>query len=214
MFATFKVYATLALVSVACALDITSISGNPVSEGSLTITWTTSTSDPAGTFSIELTHASFNNQLALANNVDASSLSITVALNNVPAGDGYSIQFVDISNVNAVFASSPDFSIGPVSATQSTTISITPSSTKSASKTTSGSASVSATPISTKAAISPSNTGFGVTMSNTAATSASSAPSSSASTTGTSGALSSRSIPGGSVPCALVALVGAAFALL
>ncbi|KAJ6585389.1 hypothetical protein B0H19DRAFT_420126 [Mycena capillaripes] len=123
MFAMFKIWAILTLAApFAYALDITTITGNAVSEGSLTINWTTSTSDPAGTFSIELNHPSFNSALAIANNVDASSLSKTIPLPVVPPQDGYSITFVDISDINAVFATSQTFTIGAASSTQSVTV--------------------------------------------------------------------------------------------
>ncbi|KAJ6584002.1 hypothetical protein DFH09DRAFT_1144011 [Mycena vulgaris] len=217
MFAMFKLCAILALAApFASALSITTVSGNAVSEGSLTITWTTSTSDASGVFSIELNHPSFNSALALANNVDSSSLSTTVALNNIPVGDGYTITFVDISNINAVFATSAPFAIGPVSATQSTTVTgVTPSSSKSvsASKTASGTSSGSAssgTALSTKPALSSSNTGFGTTAP-ASVTPSSSAPVSSTTGTGASGARSTI----GSVSALLVALgvVAGAFAL-
>ncbi|KAJ7701441.1 hypothetical protein B0H17DRAFT_1045419 [Mycena rosella] len=202
MFAMFKLCAILALAApFASALSISSVTGNAVSEGSLTITWTTSTSDAAGTFSIELNHASFNDALALANNVDSSSLSATVALNNIPVGDGYTITFVDISDINTVFATSAPFSIGPVSATQSTTIkgsTISSSSSTLASKTSSGSGSGSGSatgvPLSTKP-LPTSNTGFGTTGSATQTTPTSSG-SAGPSTTGSSGARSTFAIPG------------------
>ncbi|KAJ7617511.1 hypothetical protein DFH06DRAFT_103419 [Mycena polygramma] len=197
MFAMFKICTILALAApFASALQITSVTGNAVSEGSLTITWTTSTSDPAGTFSVELLHASFNDQLALANNVDASQLSLTVALNNIPVGDGYTIAFVDISDVNTVFTQSEDFSIGPVSQTQSVTVTgsasptVKSSASKSASASGSGSAS-SGVALSTKPAPSTSNTGFGTTGSATPSSAATSSAPSPSATTGA--ALSTRS---------------------
>ncbi|KAJ7143560.1 hypothetical protein C8R43DRAFT_568863 [Mycena crocata] len=164
MFAMFKLCAILVLAApFASALSIATVSGNAVSEGSLTITWNTASDDAAGTFSIELDHPSFvrrydpgkghffnhnlqNNALAIASNVDSSSLSITINLPNVPAEDGYTIEFVDISNINAVYSKSNTFAIGAVSATQSTTVKAAPSSTsKSSSNSASGSGSGSAT---------------------------------------------------------------------
>ncbi|KAJ7080543.1 hypothetical protein C8R44DRAFT_70139 [Mycena epipterygia] len=218
MFAMFKLCAILALAApFASALSITTVSGNAVSEGSLTITWTTSTSDQycrSGTFSIELDHPSFNNALALANNVDSSTLTTTVALPNVPADSGYTIEFVDISNINSVFATSASFSIGAVSATQSTTVTGVPLPSSSASKSASsasksasvtGSGSASSNPISTKPAVSPS--GFGTTgpASSIPTSSSVSAPSTSPSA-GSNGALAVR----GSVAGALLVAVGVA----
>ncbi|KAJ7464796.1 hypothetical protein B0H11DRAFT_2051441 [Mycena galericulata] len=222
MFAMFKLCAILALAApFVSALTITTISGNVVSEGSITITWTTSTSDAAGTFSIELDHPSFNSALGIANNVDSSSLSITIALPNVPAQSGYTIEFVAIDDINTVFTTSNSFSIGAVSATLSTTVtgaSSTPSS-KSVSTTgsASGSASASVTPLSTKPAPSTTNTGFGNTVPPSATSPATSATSSpSPSTTGSSGALVARSVLGGSLSGALLVALGViagAFAL-
>jgi hypothetical protein len=214
MFALFKLCAFLVLAApFASALTITSISGNVVSEGSITITWTTATTDPAGVFSIELDHPSFNSALAIATNVDSSNLQITIALPNVPAQDGYTIEFVDISDINTVYTVSSDFAIGAVSATMSTTVtgasSLTTSSASvsaSASKSASGSSSAaSVTPISTKPAPSTSNTGFGTTASESATAPASISPSSSPSPTGSSGALSSF---GGSRAGALLVALG------
>ncbi|KAJ7439223.1 hypothetical protein FB451DRAFT_1302672 [Mycena latifolia] len=213
MFSMFKLCAILALVApFASALSITSVSGNAVSEGSLTITWTTSTSDASGVFSIELNHPSFNSALALANNVDSSSLSKDIALPVVPAEDGYTITFVDISNINAVFATSADFAIGAASTTQSTTVKgVTSKTSASVSASTSGSSSGSGS--STQPAIStkpiPSTTtGFGTTGS-ASVTAPVSSSSPSASTTG-SGSSGARSTFSGSLPGALVVALGVA----
>ncbi|KAJ7913543.1 hypothetical protein B0H13DRAFT_2004752 [Mycena leptocephala] len=209
MFAMFKICAILALAApLASALAITSVTGNAVSEGSLTISWTTSTSDPAGTFSIELNHPSFNNALAIGNNVDASSLSDTVALPNVPADSGYWITFVDISNINSIFAQSQTFSIGAVSATQSVTVKgSSTASSKSASNSNSvsgSSASTTGVPLSTKPL--PSTTGFGTTGSATPTSAASSAGPSTTPSTGA--ALATRSVVGGSLSGALLVALG------
>ncbi|KAJ7724356.1 hypothetical protein B0H16DRAFT_1596482 [Mycena metata] len=74
-----------------------------------TITWTSTTTD--STFSIELTHPSFNQAIAIANNVDPTLDTLAIELPVVPADDGYTLEFVNITNINQVFATSPDFSI-------------------------------------------------------------------------------------------------------
>ncbi|KAJ7167085.1 hypothetical protein C8R46DRAFT_1096014 [Mycena filopes] len=81
----------------------------PQSGGTTTITWT-STSDDS-TFSVELTHPSFNQAIAIANNVDPTLDTLTIELPIVPADSGYTLEFVNITNINQVFATSPDFSI-------------------------------------------------------------------------------------------------------
>ncbi|KAK7007514.1 hypothetical protein R3P38DRAFT_3027723 [Favolaschia claudopus] len=101
---------------------------SPQSATTTTITWTSNASDPV--FSIELTHPSFNMAFALANNVDPTLNQLTIELPLVPAGDGYTLEFVNITNINQIFAMSSDFSIAAVSSSQSSltaTISIVPS---------------------------------------------------------------------------------------
>jgi hypothetical protein len=189
MFAMFKLCAILALAApFASALTITTISGNTVSEGTITINWVTAADDAAGVFSIELNHPSFNNALAIGSNVDASFGTTTINLPNVPVADGYTIEFVDISNINSVFASSSPFSIGAVSQTLSTTIS-----NKSTAKPTTKSNTSKPVSTSQGSVTSPSSGsstgGFGVTKSNDASNTGSSAPAQS-SGPGTGGAAS------------------------
>ncbi|KAJ7190558.1 hypothetical protein GGX14DRAFT_407896 [Mycena pura] len=92
---------------------VLSLTINPLSStqvgAEMTITWTSSAGDPS--FSIELSAPSFNEALALANNVDPTTDQIKIALPVVPAGDKYTIQFVSITNINQVLATSSNFSI-------------------------------------------------------------------------------------------------------
>ncbi|KAJ7097051.1 hypothetical protein B0H15DRAFT_1019410 [Mycena belliarum] len=85
------------------------------SGGTVTITWSSTATDP--TFSIELTHPSFNAAIAIANNVDPLNNQVTVGLPIVPADSDYTLQFVNITDINQVFATSPDFSIAPAPST-------------------------------------------------------------------------------------------------
>ncbi|KAJ7755085.1 hypothetical protein B0H14DRAFT_3512404 [Mycena olivaceomarginata] len=88
------------------ALNIVDVTGDFSIGGEITVTWTTSTSDP------QLFHQSFNDNYAIANNVDASTLSKTMELPVVPTTDGdFYITFVDISDINSVFATSQTFTI-------------------------------------------------------------------------------------------------------
>ncbi|KAK0430938.1 hypothetical protein EV421DRAFT_1855808 [Armillaria borealis] len=96
------------------ALTVSSPNTTVSSAGELTVSWTTSAGDP-DTFSIELINQGFNRQFAIANNVDASLQSVTLALPQLPTGDGFTIQLVNISNINDVFAQSGDFSVAAAS---------------------------------------------------------------------------------------------------
>ncbi|KAJ7069485.1 hypothetical protein C8F01DRAFT_1112899 [Mycena amicta] len=105
------------------ALTISTITGNFVIGGVIHVAWTTSSSDAAGSFSVELVHPSFNRQYALANNVDSSSLSKDIELPVVDdLGDGYTLEFVGISDINTVYTVSDDFSIGAENTTTTHTV--------------------------------------------------------------------------------------------
>ncbi|KAJ7154961.1 hypothetical protein C8R43DRAFT_1000801 [Mycena crocata] len=109
MFSLTKCFMTLVLVSTS-ALSLTiNAPSSPQSGSTTTITFTSTPTDP--TFSIELFHPSFNEAIAIANNVDPSTGQITVALPIVPAGDQYTLEAVNITNINQVFATSADFNI-------------------------------------------------------------------------------------------------------
>jgi len=92
----------------------------PTSGGSVTIQWTTVAGDPT-TFSLELLNPSFNNAFAIANNVPTSDGKITLNLPIVPVGPGYTLEAVDIGNINNVYATTGSFSIGATASTTSTT---------------------------------------------------------------------------------------------
>ncbi|KAN0121632.1 hypothetical protein V8E52_003528 [Russula decolorans] len=126
----------LPLASALSSLQVTS--QNPSSGGSVTITWSQDSSDPT-TFSLELANNNFHNTFALANNVQTSSGQLTVTLPIVPA-DTYTLQAVQINNVNQVIGSSGGFA---VAATVTTTSS--GSSTSSGLSTSGSASSVSAT---------------------------------------------------------------------
>jgi len=85
---------------------------NPATESTITIKWTTEASDP-GTWSLELINDVFNRAYAIGNNLDPSLGSITITLPAVPPGDGYTLEAVNIGNINEVYGTSPTFTIGP-----------------------------------------------------------------------------------------------------
>jgi len=100
------------------------------SGGQTTINWTTTAGDPTS-FSFELLNQVFNNAYAIANNVATSLGTLTLDIPIVPPGDGYTLEAVNIGNINDVFASTGPFSIGPATTTSSappSTTSIAPGS--------------------------------------------------------------------------------------
>jgi len=111
------------------AITLNPIEGVITSGGPITITWTPGSDDPP-TFSFELLNPSFNNAFAIANNVDPSLGTLTVTLGVVPVGTDYTIEAVNIGNINQVYSTTPVFSIGTTaSASGSTATAVTGTST-------------------------------------------------------------------------------------
>ncbi|EDR01117.1 uncharacterized protein LACBIDRAFT_312424 [Laccaria bicolor S238N-H82] len=136
---------------------------NPTSGGQMTISWTTAAGDP-DSFSIELINTSFNNAFAIANNVDPSTGSITLTLPVVPVGAGYTIEFVDIGDINKVYTTSGSFSIGANSASStSASTAASSSGTSKASTATTSSGSSSAHSTSTSGSVSSTSTSISST---------------------------------------------------
>ncbi|KAF8273836.1 hypothetical protein EI94DRAFT_1782758 [Lactarius quietus] len=186
------------------ALTFTSVPTNATSGGSVTIPWSSTSTDPS-TFSLELVNPTlFNNAIAIANNVATSTGTITVTLPIVPASGGYTIQAVDISNINSVYATSGGFSIGA-------TVSTTSSSTTPSSSSSLPSGSV------TSPASSQSTSGSGVSVTPTSSsvssgTSSGASSSASPSSFNGNGALGSNigSGIGGSIAAAVVGVIAGA----
>ncbi|KAJ7441198.1 hypothetical protein B0H11DRAFT_2292481 [Mycena galericulata] len=126
-----KISFALALsASSALALSINTRSSVTSTE-TTSITWSSTSSDPV--FSIELDHPSFlrpppspfeikqqadvdgdapqNTALAIANNVNPANDNITITIPLVPAQEGYTLTFVNVTNINDVFATGSDFAI-------------------------------------------------------------------------------------------------------
>jgi len=74
------------------------------------VTWTSTSSDPT-IFTIELVNTQFNPSIGVANNVQTSLGSVGVPLPRLTAGPDFTLQFVDVSNINNVIAMSSPFSI-------------------------------------------------------------------------------------------------------
>ncbi|EPQ60277.1 hypothetical protein GLOTRDRAFT_108878 [Gloeophyllum trabeum ATCC 11539] len=165
MFAKLSV-AAAAVLPLVSALTLQTPSGL-TSAGPATISWTAESTDPP--FSLELVNQVFHNSFAIANNVQPGQGSLSLTLPIVPAGDGYSLEAVNVTNINQVYASSGDFSIAPASST-----------TSSASSTSSGALSMSSGSLA-------STTGSGITSApSSSATSPSGSSTSSAATTSVS----------------------------
>ncbi|KAJ7097497.1 hypothetical protein C8R43DRAFT_1048963 [Mycena crocata] len=120
MFPALKLCAPVLLLATFVAAVSIEAPEAPTSAGETTIVWTDA--DDLPTFSVELAHPDFNNALAIANSVNPDYGKIQVTLPNVPAGEGYTIQFVNIANINDVYATSSPFSIAaPVLTSESAT---------------------------------------------------------------------------------------------
>ncbi|PBK79275.1 hypothetical protein ARMGADRAFT_858753, partial [Armillaria gallica] len=91
-------------------LTISNPTETVTSMGPITIMWQTSSGDPS-VFSIEPINQSFNSQYAITNNVDSSLGSLTLTLPQIPAEDGYTIELVNISNINNIYTQTGTFSV-------------------------------------------------------------------------------------------------------
>jgi len=104
----------LAVPALVSALSITaptkaSMKGN----STVTIEWTSKPNDPTS-FTIELVNAVgalSQGPIAVANNVQTSLGTLTLGLPGVPAASGYTLTFVDIFNINNVYATSRTFAL-------------------------------------------------------------------------------------------------------
>ncbi|PBK92361.1 hypothetical protein ARMGADRAFT_1105122 [Armillaria gallica] len=142
MFSTYLTLTALPLTLVH-GLTISNPTETVTSTGPITISWQTSSGDPS-VFSIELINQSFNSQYTIANNVDSSlgSLSLTLP-RSLPSAHGYTIELMNISNINDIYAQTGTFSVSRrqrglpvkavVSASGSGSASVTGSSTRASS---------------------------------------------------------------------------------
>ncbi|KAG6841128.1 hypothetical protein C0991_001518 [Blastosporella zonata] len=189
MFCKLSLLALVAPLVHALTLNIPE---NPTSGGQITITWAFANSDPAA-FSFELTNEVFHNTFAIANNVVPEAQTLTLTLPIVPVGAGYTLAAVNIGDVNDVFASTGQFSIGPNGATSVSSVSQTSSSASSSVTSVKSSSATKTTTLSLSAStntVSSSSTAFGVTVS---ASTTSSTGASAASASGAAPASSSAS---------------------
>ena len=109
MFAKLSVVALVA-APLAAALTLNAPS-EPTSAGEVTITWTWEPEDPP--FTLELTHPSFNNKLAIANNIDPAQGEITLNFPVVEAQPGYTLEAVNIGDIDEVYSATSSFAVAP-----------------------------------------------------------------------------------------------------
>jgi len=115
----YSKFTLAALLPFAAALSVEPLI-NPSSQGEVTVKWAVTSPDDPAVFTIELSNDVFNDEFAIANAVDASLEEITLTLPVVPDGGGYTVQLVDVGDIDNIYAESGEFSIGLV-VTDSTT---------------------------------------------------------------------------------------------
>ncbi|KIL71260.1 hypothetical protein M378DRAFT_6067 [Amanita muscaria Koide BX008] len=105
--------ALLALVAplVCATITLQAPNGTVRSNTPATFTWTSSDNADPPFFSLVLQATSFHNTYAIANNVLTTSGSISLTVPTVPAGDGYTLQAVNISDINDLYSTYGPFSI-------------------------------------------------------------------------------------------------------
>lgn len=162
----FNKLSLLALVAPLVSGLTINVPKNPTSGGPVTLSWNWKAGDP-NTFSIELTNEVFHNSYAIANSVIPEQGSIDIILPIVPIGDGYTLQAVEVGNINNIFAETVDFAVADNTGATSTS-SGTTSSSSSISKSQSHSGSSTLTKTSSASAsstpVASTNSGFGTTV--------------------------------------------------
>jgi len=106
-----------ALITLANALTLNT-PNNVVVGRNVTVSW----SDASGTpvFTLQLHHSSFNNDFALANNVDPNLGSATFVMPEVEEKNDYTFRAVNISDITQVYAESGSFPIANQTTASST----------------------------------------------------------------------------------------------
>ncbi|KAG8689392.1 hypothetical protein FRC09_012445 [Ceratobasidium sp. 395] len=127
---------SLAIATAVSALTITAPDSNGWKNGTVTVSWTSASGDP-DVFSVELRDTntpSVISPLAVANNVNTSAGTHSFELPPVPAATTYQLEFVNVTDINQVYATSATFPIvnqaqaATSSAATSGTVTGTPSS--------------------------------------------------------------------------------------
>ncbi|CAE6444609.1 unnamed protein product [Rhizoctonia solani] len=121
---------TLSVVSAVSAITITKPDSSGWKNGTVTVEWTSASGDPS-VFTIQLRDTntpSVINPMAIANNVQTALGTTSLELPIVPEVNTYQLEFVNISDINQVFASSTTFPVVNVAQSASSTAT-TPAST-------------------------------------------------------------------------------------
>ncbi|KAJ6516571.1 hypothetical protein C8R47DRAFT_1205807 [Mycena vitilis] len=120
MFNPLKLCVSVVLAGTLAAAVNIDVLGPATAGGVITITWTP---DPAlDVFSMELYDADNSAPLGIANNVDPSKGKLDVTVPMITPGDGYTVYFVNVTDIDDVYGTSGDFSIAPpVSTSESST---------------------------------------------------------------------------------------------
>ncbi|CUA67516.1 hypothetical protein RSOLAG22IIIB_07406 [Rhizoctonia solani] len=124
---------TLSAVSAVSAITITKPDSSGWKNGTVTVEWTSASGDPQ-VFTIQLRDTntpSVINPMAIANNVQTALGTTSLELPIVPEVNTYQLEFVNISDINQVYASSTTFPVVNVAQSASSTAT-TPASTGSA----------------------------------------------------------------------------------
>ncbi|KAB5590504.1 hypothetical protein CTheo_6053 [Ceratobasidium theobromae] len=152
-------FLALSTAAIASAMSITKPDSSGWQNGTVTIAWTSAAGDPE-VFSVELRDTntpSVISPLAVANNVNTALGTYSFLLPPVPDAATYQIEFVNVTNINQVYASSTTFAIRNVAqaATSSagTAGTITSASTRTGSSTSSTSTAPASTSSSTNSAL-------------------------------------------------------------
>ncbi|KAG2358887.1 hypothetical protein BDR07DRAFT_1238099, partial [Suillus spraguei] len=111
-------------VPLVSALTLNAPTTTPTIGATVNLTWEATTSDPSS-FNIYMANTIFHNTFAIATDVQTSAGEYTLVLPPVPVGDGYTLEATDISNINNVYATSGDFSVGAQTTASAPTLSTT-----------------------------------------------------------------------------------------
>jgi len=192
----FKLSVVAVLVApLVSALTVNAPSQAVTSGGSMTFTWSVKDGDPS-TFSVFLKNPTFNDVFGVANSVDATLGTITIAIPSVPVDQQYEIQLVPIDNSQQVLAQSPSFTIGAVATGTTTATTLASASTHSGATSTTRLTESSAT---TRVTLSSAG-GFGTTISGTQVSSAATSATAPASSSGAGAAASSSPANSAALP--------------
>jgi len=140
-----KIITLAALVSYAAAQGVSITLQTPTNWQSGTqanISW--STTDTTTRFSLELVNpGNFHNSFGIGTNIDPTLGFLSFTLPVVPAGDGYMLEAINVTDINTVYGSSGQFSIAQTPSTVSSSTTASSSSTLSSASLTSSGSSVS-----------------------------------------------------------------------